>query len=197
MRTLKEMMEDELVTLEEIFEQQLILVGENPEREGLIKTPKRAERAWMDLTSGYNQDLDTLVNKAIFTSDNDELVLVKDITYWSVCEHHLLPFNGKAHVAYIPNGKIIGLSKIPRIVEMYAKRLQIQENLTTQVANCINDILEPLGVAVVMEGQHLCMQMRGVKKEGATMVTNAMLGVFRTDAAARAEFLSLLKQVTK
>ena len=178
----------------EAYKQQIELIGEDPEREGLIKTPKRAAKAWLDLTSGYEQDLDKLVNKAIFTSDNDELVLVRNIEYWSMCEHHLLPFNGKAHVAYIPQGKIIGLSKIPRIVDMFAKRLQIQENLTSQVAHCINDILDPLGVAVVMQGQHLCMQMRGVKKQSAEMLTSSMLGVFRTDASARAEILSLLKE---
>lgn len=179
--------------LASLYKESMELIDEDVEREGLIKTPKRAAKAWLDLTAGYDQDVEVLVNKAIFTSESDELVLVKDISYWSMCEHHLLPFNGKAHVAYIPKGKIIGLSKIPRIVDMYAKRLQIQENLTNQVAHCINDILNPLGVAVIMEGQHLCMQMRGVKKEAATMVTSAMLGVFRNDEAARAEVLSMIK----
>ena len=179
--------------LEKLYQEQLELIGEDITRKGLIKTPKRAAKAWLDLTSGYEQDLDNLINKAIFKSASDELILVKDIEYWSMCEHHLLPFNGKAHVAYIPQGKIIGLSKIPRIVDMFAKRLQIQENLTAQVANCIQDILDPLGVAVIMQGQHLCMQMRGVKKQSAEMVTSSMLGVFRTDSAARAEVLNILK----
>ena len=179
--------------LASLYKESMELIDEDVDREGLIKTPTRAAKAWLDLTAGYDQDVDEIVNRAIFTSESDELVLVKDISYWSMCEHHLLPFNGKAHVAYIPQGKIIGLSKIPRIVDMFSKRLQIQENLTNQVAHCIQEILDPLGVAVIMEGQHLCMQMRGVKKEAATMVTNAMLGVFRNDPAARAEVLSMIK----
>ena len=179
--------------IEKTYAEQIELIGEDLKREGLVKTPKRAAKAFMDLTSGYEMDLEKVVNNAIFTSNNDELVLVKGIEYHSLCEHHMLPFFGHANVAYIPNGKVIGLSKIPRIVDMFAKRLQIQEDLTTQIAHTIQNILDPLGVAVMIEGQHLCMQMRGIKKQNAHMITNAMLGVFRTDAAARAEVMSLLK----
>ena len=180
--------------LASLYKETMELIDEDVDREGLIKTPNRAAKAWLDLTAGYDQDVDEIVNKAIFTSDNDELVLVKDIELFGLCEHHLLPFFGHAHVAYIPNGKVIGLSKIPRLVDMYSRRLQIQETLTTQIANTINEILNPLGVAVIIEGKHMCMMMRGVQKQNASMTTSAMLGVFRTDAAARAEFLNLLNR---
>lgn len=179
--------------LEETYAQQLKATGEDLEREGLVKTPKRAAKALLDLTQGYNQDVNKLVNKAIFESNSDELVLVKDIEFYSLCEHHMLPFFGKCSVAYIPKGRVIGLSKIPRIVDMYARRFQIQEELTYQIATTIQEVLEPLGVAVICEAQHFCMLMRGVQKQNASMLTSTMLGVFRDDPSARMELLSLLK----
>ncbi len=172
----------------------LVALGEDPEREGLVKTPDRVARALKDLTAGYGQDVDKILNGARFTERYDEVVLVKDIDFYSLCEHHLLPFFGRCHVAYLPNGRIIGLSKIPRLVELFARRLQVQERLTCQIAETLQEKLQPQGVAVVMEARHLCMMMRGVGKQNATMVTSSMLGRFRTDPKTRAELLTLLKE---
>jgi len=164
-------------------------MGENPEREGLKNTPKRVARMYPELLAGYQIDPQKLINDAIFNVSYDEMVIVRDIEFYSLCEHHLLPFIGRAHVAYIPSGKVIGLSKIPRIVDMYARRLQVQERMTRQIADFINDVLQPRGVAVVVEGLHLCTMMRGVRKHDARMTTSAMHGGFRTNSATRQEFL--------
>ena len=167
-------------------------LGEDLKREGLIKTPERAARAMAYLCRGYALDLDTVVNQAVFSSDNDDMVIVKDIELYSLCEHHVLPFIGRAHVAYLPRGKVIGLSKIARIVDMYARRLQIQENLTVQIADAIRDVIQPAGVAVTIEAEHLCMKMRGVEKQNSTMKTSVMLGAFREHQATRMEYLQLI-----
>jgi GTP cyclohydrolase I len=167
----------------------LFHIGEDPERQGLVKTPERVARMYDELTSGYHTDPVKLVNGALFDVDYDDMVIVKDIDFYSMCEHHMLPFLGRVHVAYIPNGKVIGLSKIPRIVEMFARRLQIQEQMTQQIADFIQEVLDPHGVAVVVEGMHMCSIMRGVKKANASMTTSAMLGSFREDPKTRAEFL--------
>ncbi len=167
-------------------------IGEDPAREGLLKTPERAARALEYLTRGYQQTIDEVVNNAIFESDNDEMILVKDIELYSLCEHHLLPFIGKCHVAYIPTGKVIGLSKIARIVDMFARRLQIQENLTKQIADTLMEAIKPAGVGVIIEAEHLCMKMRGVEKQNSVMTTSMMLGSFRDHSSTRSEFLRLV-----
>jgi GTP cyclohydrolase IA len=182
-----------LASLEQSFRDLLIAIGEDPRREGLLKTPTRAARAFEFLTNGYRQSLDEIVNDAIFESEASEIVLVKDIELYSMCEHHLLPFIGRAHVAYIPNGKVIGLSKVARIVDVFARRLQIQENLTTQIADALMKTLHPNGVAVVIEAKHLCMMMRGVEKQNSVMKTSCLLGSFKEDARTRSEFLALLR----
>ena len=165
-------------------------IGENPEREGLIKTPDRVSRMYAELTAGYSVDPERLINDAVFKVQYDEMVIVKDIDYYSLCEHHMLPFLGKAHVAYVPNGTVIGLSKIPRIVEMFARRLQVQERMTTQIAEFLQETLNPQGVAVVVEGLHMCSAMRGVKKANARMSTSAMLGIFKDNQKTRDEFMA-------
>jgi GTP cyclohydrolase IA len=183
-----------LASMEQSFLGLLEAIGEDPKREGLVRTPNRAARAFEFLTAGYRQSLDELVNGAIFESEASEIVLVKDIELYSMCEHHLLPFIGKAHVAYIPNGKVIGLSKMARIVDMFARRLQIQENLSMQIADAVMQSLHPRGVGVVIEAKHLCMMMRGVEKQNSVMTTSCLLGVFKEDARTRSEFLALLKE---
>lgn len=183
----------QLENLSTAFHEILEAIGEDPQREGLVKTPGRAARAFEFITQGYRQSLDQIVNGAIFDSDASEIVLVKDIELYSMCEHHLLPFIGKAHVAYIPNGKVIGLSKVARIVDVFARRLQIQEQLTTQVADALMESLHPDGVAVVIEAKHLCMMMRGVEKQNSVMTTSCLLGSFKEDARTRSEFLALLR----
>lgn len=176
-----------------LVKEMLRLLGENPEREGLLRTPFRVAKSLEYLTQGYQVDVAEILDHAIFKEPYDEMVIVKDIELFSLCEHHMLPFYGKAHVAYIPNGKIIGLSKIPRIVEVFSRRLQVQERLTTQIAECFMKALQPKGVAVVIEALHLCMCMRGVKKADAYTITSSMLGAFRKDARSRSEFLSLIR----
>ena len=185
--------EEQLGALSESFHQILEAVGEDVSRQGLQKTPIRAARAFEFLTQGYRQSVEDIVNGAIFDSDASEIILVKDIELYSMCEHHLLPFIGRAHVAYIPNGKVIGLSKVARIVDVFARRLQIQENLTTQIADALMETLRPNGVAVVIDAKHLCMMMRGVEKQNSVMKTSCLLGSFKDDARTRSEFLSLLK----
>jgi GTP cyclohydrolase I len=179
--------------MQDLIRQLLTALGEDPAREGLAETPRRVDKSLRALTSGYHADLDAVINDALFTVEYSEMVIVRDIDFYSLCEHHLLPFFGKCHVAYIPDGKVIGLSKIPRIVDVFARRLQVQERLTLQVAETIRDRLRPLGVAVVMEATHLCMAMRGVEKQNSVTTTSAMLGVFREDARTRHEFLELLQ----
>ena len=179
--------------IEQLIEQLLGELGEDAAREGLVKTPERVAKSLRYLTSGYDQDVKDVLNEALFVEEYDEMVIVKDIDFASLCEHHLLPFFGKCHVAYMPARKIVGLSKIPRLVEMFARRLQVQERLTTQIANALREALEPRGVAVVMEGVHLCMLMRGVEKLNSKAVTSAMLGSFRERAETRAEFMELIK----
>jgi GTP cyclohydrolase I len=180
--------------MQDIIRGLLSALGEDPSREGLRDTPKRIENSLRFLTSGYREDVDAMLNNALFTVDYNEMVIVRDIDFYSLCEHHLLPFFGKCHVAYIPNGKVVGLSKIPRLVDIYARRLQVQERLTNQIANTLLEKIHPLGVAVVTEATHLCMSMRGVAKQNSVAVTSAMLGAFRTDARTRGEFLNLIRQ---
>ncbi len=179
--------------MQDIIRELLGAMGENPTREGLVDTPKRVEQSLRFLTSGYAADVDEVLNNALFAVDYNEMVIVKDIDFYSLCEHHLLPFFGKCHVAYIPNGKVVGLSKIPRLVDVFSRRLQVQERLTNQIAGTIRDKIQPLGVAVVTEATHLCMSMRGVERQNSVAVTSAMLGAFRDDARTRAEFLDLIK----
>ncbi|HLB41479.1 MAG TPA: GTP cyclohydrolase I FolE [Gammaproteobacteria bacterium] len=179
--------------LETYFKQIIQALGENPEREGLKNTPKRAAKALEFLTQGYHQSIDNIVNGALFESDNDEMVIVKNIELYSLCEHHLLPFIGKCHVAYVPKGKIIGLSKIARIVDMHARRLQVQENLTKEIAQTVQQVTQAKGVGIIIEAQHLCMMMRGVEKQNSIMSTSVMLGLLRDDSRSRAEFLSLVR----
>jgi GTP cyclohydrolase I len=186
--------EKNLDRIADAYRDLLNAVGEDLEREGLRRTPDRAARALEFLTQGYRQDLEEIINGAVFESTASEIILVKDIELYSMCEHHLLPFIGRAHVAYIPNGKVIGLSKVARIVDAFARRLQIQENLTTQIAESLMRCLEPSGVAVVVEAKHLCMMMRGVEKQNSVMKTSCLLGVFKEDARTRSEFLSLLRE---
>lgn len=170
----------------------LTLIGEDPTREGLLKTPKRVAKAWRHLTNGYDQDLAEVLNAAVFDEPCNEMVIVKDIDFYSMCEHHLLPFFGKCHVAYIPNDKIVGLSKIPRIVEVFARRLQVQERMTRQIADALRQAVQPQGVAVVCEGRHMCMMMRGVQKQNSVATTSEMLGAFRESDTTRDEFLRLI-----
>ena len=179
--------------MQDLIRQLLVTLGEDAEREGLMRTPARVEKALKFLTSGYRADIDAVLNGALFTVDYSEMVIVKDIDFYSLCEHHLLPFFGKCHVAYIPRHQVIGLSKIPRLVDVFARRLQIQERMTNQIAETIREKINPLGVAVVCEGTHLCMSMRGVEKQNSFAVTSAMLGAFRDNARTRMEFLELVK----
>ena len=179
--------------MQDLIRRLLAELGEDPDREGLAATPKRVEQALKFLTSGYQADIDTVINNALFTVDYSEMVIVKDIDFYSLCEHHLLPFFGKCHVAYIPSNKVIGLSKIPRLVEVFSRRLQVQERLTNQIADTILEKIKPRGVAVVMEGTHLCMSMRGVEKQNSFAVTSAMHGIFRDKARTRMEFLELIR----
>ena len=179
--------------MQDLIRQVLAELGEDPTREGLVRTPARVDRALKFLTSGYTADIDAIFNNALFTVDYSEMVIVKDIDFYSLCEHHMLPFFGKCHVAYIPRRQVIGLSKIPRLVDVFARRLQIQERLTNQIAETIREKINPLGVAVVCEGTHLCMAMRGVEKQNSFAVTSAMLGAFRDHARTRLEFLELIR----
>src|SRR6186713_1282740 len=182
--------------MEALIRQLLVSFGEDPDREGLVKTPERVARAMSFLTSGYNTNIDDTLNGALFSVDYSEMVIVRDIDFYSLCEHHLLPFFGKCHVAYIPRTRVIGLSKIPRLVDVFARRLQIQERMTNQIAQVILEKIDPRGVAVVCEGTHLCMSMRGVEKQNSYAVTSAMLGIFRENARTRMEFLELLRTRT-
>jgi GTP cyclohydrolase IA len=179
---------------EELVREMIIRLGEDPEREGLASTPARVQKAYQFLTKGYKEDPEKMLREALFTVTYDEMVIVKDVEMFSLCEHHMLPFFGKVHVAYIPNGKVIGLSKIPRLIEVFSRRLQIQERLTTQIAEAIQKTIEPQGVGVVIEARHLCMMMRGVEKQHSAAVTSSMLGCFREEQETRTEFLSLIRQ---
>ena len=180
-------------SIQELVRLMLEQLGENPERQGLLKTPKRVEDSLRFLVKGYQENIDEIINGAIFDEAYDEMVLVRDINFFSLCEHHMLPFFGRCHIAYIPNGKIIGLSKIPRIVEVFSRRLQVQERMTIEIAECLNEHLKPKGVAVVCEGFHLCMAMRGVEKQNSSTTTSSMLGCFMKNRATRSEFLSILR----
>jgi len=183
-------------SFEELVRELIVRIGEEPEREGLIRTPHRVQKALEYLTRGYKEDPEAMLKGALFTVNYDEMVIVKDIEMFSLCEHHMLPFFGKVHVAYIPNGKVVGLSKIPRLIEIFSRRLQIQERLTTQIAETIQHAIEPQGVGVVIEARHLCMMMRGVEKQHSAAVTSSMLGCFREEQETRTEFLSLIRSKT-
>ena len=180
-------------SFEDLVREMIVRLGEDPDREGLARTPDRVRRAFEQLTRGYKEDAQTILQGALFSVNYDEMVIVKDIEMFSLCEHHMLPFFGKVHVAYIPNGKVIGLSKIPRLIEIFSRRLQIQERLTTQIAETIQKTIEPQGVGVVIEARHLCMMMRGVEKQHSAAVTSSMLGCFRNEQETRSEFLSLIR----
>ena len=180
-------------SFEELTREMLVRLGEDPNREGLVRTPERFAKALQYLTKGYNEDPKTILNDALFTVNYDEMVIVKDVEMFSLCEHHVLPFYGKVHVAYVPNGKVIGLSKIPRLIDVFARRLQVQERLTTQIAETIMEAIQPQGVGVVIEARHLCMMMRGVEKQHSAALTSSMQGLFRDCAETRAEFLSLIR----
>ena len=180
--------------MEELIREMLVQIGENPDREGLVRTPDRVARAWKEIAGGYGEDPGLMVRSALFEAEGKEMILVNDIDFFSVCEHHMLPFFGKAHVAYIPNGKIVGLSKMARVVETFARRLQVQERMTAQIASCLMENLEPLGVAVVLHAQHLCMMMRGIQKQNSYAVTSEMLGCFKNDPKTRGEFLTLIRE---
>ena len=182
------------LTTQELYRELLVRIGEDPTRDGLVDTPERMEKSMAFLTRGYAMDVHAVLHEALFDVDYDEMVIVKDIEFFSMCEHHLLPFFGKAHIAYVPNGKVIGLSKIPRVVDVFARRLQVQERLTTEIAEAISCAINPQGVAVILEAQHLCMMMRGVEKQHSATVTSAMLGVFKTQLQTRNEFLSLVRR---
>jgi GTP cyclohydrolase I len=181
-------------TTQQIYVELLKRMGEDPTRDGLARTPERIEKSTAFLTQGYNQKIEDVLHGALFDVDYDEMVIVKDVEFYSQCEHHLIPFFGKAHVAYVPQGKVIGLSKIPRIVDIFARRLQVQERLTQQIADAIEDAIKPQGVGVVLEASHLCMMMRGVQKQHSSTVTSAMLGVFKTQMQTRNEFLTLIRR---
>jgi GTP cyclohydrolase I len=183
-------------SFEDLVREILVRLGENPAREGLVRTPNRVHKAFEFLTKGYQEDPEAMLKNALFTVTYDEMVIVKDVEMFSLCEHHMLPFFGKVHVAYIPNGKVIGLSKIPRLIEIFSRRLQIQERLTTQIAETIQKAVEPQGVGVVIEARHLCMMMRGVEKQHSAAVTSSMLGCFRDEQETRTEFLSLIRNRT-
>jgi GTP cyclohydrolase I len=184
----------EAVSTQDLYREMLSRIGEDPTRDGLLRTPERMEKSMAFLTRGYKMNVTDVLHDALFDVDYDEMVIVKDIEFFSMCEHHLLPFFGKAHIAYVPNGKVIGLSKIPRLVDVFARRLQVQERLTTQVGEAITEAINPQGVAVILEAQHLCMMMRGVEKQHSSTVTSAMLGVFKTQLQTRNEFLSLVRR---
>jgi GTP cyclohydrolase I len=181
-------------TTQEIYAELLRRMGEDPTRDGLLRTPERMEKSIAFLTQGYSQNVEEVLHNALFDVHYDEMVIVKDIEFYSQCEHHLIPFFGKAHVAYVPNGKVIGLSKIPRIVDVFSRRLQVQERLTQQIAEAIDDAIKPQGVGVVLEAHHLCMMMRGVQKQHSSTVTSAMLGAFKTQLQTRTEFLTLIRR---
>jgi len=187
-------MDNKLNKIKSLTSELLDLIGEDLNREGIKKTPLRVAKSWEFFSQGYRQKVDDVINGAIFNEKAKDLIVVRDIEFFSLCEHHMIPFFGRAHVGYLPNGKIIGLSKIPRIVDLFSRRLQVQERLTDQIANTIQDVLDPIGVAVVMEGRHLCMQMRGVEKQNSLASTSAMLGQFRKSAETRSEFLSIISK---
>jgi len=190
------MKDDKRKKLEANTKNLLELLGEDPSREGLLNTPKRVAKAWEFLTKGYNENLDELINNAIFEGESKDMVIVKNIEFYSLCEHHLIPFYGKAHIGYIPNGKIIGLSKLARITDLFSQRLQVQERLTNQIAQCLQDVLNPRGVAVVLEGKHFCMLSRGFQKQNIIATSRSMLGIFREKESTRNEFLKLILKIT-
>ena len=179
--------------MQDLVRNMLIAIGEDPDREGLVKTPERVEKSMKFLTRGYSQNIEDVVNGALFEAESDDMIIVRDIEFFSMCEHHMLPFFGKCHIGYIPRGKVLGVSKLARITDMFARRLQLQERLGRQIADAVNQVLEPEGVGVVIEGQHLCMLMRGVQKQNSVMTTSAMLGSFRKEESTRLEFLKLIK----